>query len=187
MPVKCSFCRKRNKRAVGYKTHLRSAHANLDIVLASTIWNPLAPADVLNDQGTDVSDANEQFEHSNSDYESDPARDTLGSERDAPRDTFMREPETEVLEDNPYPVAAEQEDYPGSGEAIGEVKEYNAECRDLCENQWALFACAHGFKLACWFIESKVSKTRINDYFSNRIGNWTSLSYSSRHTLENLL
>ena len=99
---------------------MRSAHANLDIVLASTIRNP--PADVLTDRGTDVSDANEPIEHSDSDYESDPAGDTAGSERDAPDDTLRREPETEVLEDNMYAVAAEQEDYQGAGEAIGEVK-----------------------------------------------------------------
>jgi len=120
MPVKCSFCGKRYERAGAYETHLRSEHANLDIVLASTIRNP--PADVLTDRGTDVSDANEPIEHSDSDYESDPAGDTAGSERDAPDDTLRREPETEVLEDNMYAVAAEQEDYQGAGEAIGEVK-----------------------------------------------------------------
>jgi len=111
---------------------LRSAHANLDIVVASTIWNP--PADVLTNRGTDLSDANEPIEHSDSDYESDPAVDTAGSERDAPDDTLRLEPETEVLEDNTYPVAAEQEDYPGAGEAIGEVKADKKECRDLFEN-----------------------------------------------------
>ena len=100
---------------------MRSAHANLDIVLASTIGNP--PADVLSDRGTDLSDANELIEHSDSDYESDPAGDTAGSERDVPDDTRRREPETEVLQDRTYPVAAEQQDYPGVGEAIREVKE----------------------------------------------------------------
>jgi len=185
MPVKCSFCRKRYERAGAYETHLRSAHANLDIVLASTIRNP--PADVLTDRGTDLSDANEPIEHSDSDYESDPAGDTAGSERDAPDDTLRREPKTEVREDNTYPVAVEQEDYPGAGEAIGEVKEYKQECRDLCKNPWAPFASAQGFKLASWFIESKVSKTPINDDFSNGIGNSTSVGYSSMHTLENLL
>jgi len=185
MAVKCSFCRKRYKGAGAYEIHLRSAHANLDIVLASTIQNP--PADVVTDRGTDLSDANEPIEHSHSDYESDPAGDTAGSERDAPHDTLRREPETEVLEDNTYPVAAEQGDYPGAGEAIGEVKEYKEECRDLCENLWAPLASAQGFKHASWFIVSKVSKTRINDYFSNGIGNSTSVRYSSMHTLENLL
>jgi len=164
---------------------LRSAHANLDIVLASTIRNP--PADVLTDRGTDLSDSNEPIEHCDSDYESDPAGDTAGSERDAPDDTLRRERETEVLEDNTYPVAAEQEDYPGPGEAIGQVKEYKEECRDLCENPWAPFASAQGFKLASWFIERNVSKTRINDNISNGIGNSTSVGYSSMYTLENLL
>jgi len=100
---------------------------------------------------------------------------------------LRREPEIEVREDNTYPVAAEQEDYPGAGEAIGEVKEYKEECKDLCEHPWARFASAQGFKLASWFIESKVSKTRITDYFSNGIGNSISVGYSTRHRLENLL
>jgi len=74
MLVKCSLCRKRYERAGAYKTHLRSTHANLDILLASTIRNP--PADVLTDPATKLSDANEHIEHSDSDYESDPAGDT---------------------------------------------------------------------------------------------------------------
>jgi len=164
---------------------LPSAHANLDIVLASTIRN--SPAEVLTERGTDLSDANEPIEHSDSDYKSDPAGDTAGSERDVPDDTLRPEPQTEVLEYNTYPVAAEQEDYPGAGEAIGEVKEFKEECRYLCENPWAPLGSAQGFKLASWFIESKVSKTRINDYLSNGIGNWISVGYSSMHWLENLL
>jgi len=184
-PVKCSFCRKRYERAGAYETDLRSAHANLDIILASTIRNP--PPEVLTDRGTDLSDANEPIEDSDSDYESDPAGDTAGSERDAPDDTLRREPETEVLQANTYPVPAEQEDYPGAEEAIGEVTEYKEGCRDLCENPWAPFASAQGFKLAPWFIESKGSMTRINSYFSNGIGNSTSVSYSSMHMLENFL
>jgi len=185
MPVKCSFCRIRYERAGAYKTHLRSTHANLDILLASTIRNP--PADVLTDRATDLSDTNEPIKHSDSDYESDPAGDPARSERDAPDDTLRRQPETEVLEDNTYPVAAEEEDYLTAGEAIGEVKEYKEECRDLYENTWAPFASAQGFKLASWFIESKVAKRRINDYFSHGIGNSTSVGYSSIHKLEYLL
>jgi len=77
---------------------LRSAHANLDIVLASTIRNP--PVDVLTDRGNDLSDANEPIEHSDSDNESDPAGATAGSERDASDDTLRREAEIEVPEDN---------------------------------------------------------------------------------------
>jgi len=57
-------------------------HANLDIVLASTIRNP--PADVVTDRGTNLSDANETIEDSDSDYESGPAGDTAGSVTGAP-------------------------------------------------------------------------------------------------------
>jgi len=120
MPVKCSFCRKRYERAGAYETHLRSVHPDLDIVLASTIRNP--PADVLTDRGSDLSDANEPIEHSDSDYQSDPAGDTAGSWRDIPDDMLRRKPETEVLEDNTYPVAAEPEDYPGTGNPVERLK-----------------------------------------------------------------
>jgi len=44
--------------------------------------------------------------------------------RGPPDDTLRLEPETEVLEDNTYPVAREQVDYPGAREAIGQVKAY---------------------------------------------------------------
>ena len=116
MPVKCSFCRKRYMLAGTCETHLRSAHANLDIVLTSTIRNP--PADVLADPGTNLSDSIEPIEHSDSDYQSDPAGDTAGSEHNAPHDSLRREPETEVLADNTDPVAAEQKDYPGAGNPL---------------------------------------------------------------------
>jgi len=118
--VKCSFCRKRYKRAGAYKTHLRSAHANLDIVLGSSKRNP--PADVLTARGTDLSDTNEPIHHSDSDYVSDPAGDPAGNKCDAPDDKLSREPETEVPEENTYRVTAEQKDYQGAGEAIQVVK-----------------------------------------------------------------
>jgi len=120
MPVKCSFCRPRYERAGAYKTHLRSAYANLDIVLASTIRNP--PADVLTDRGTDLSDANEPIEHCDSDYESDPAGDTAGSERDAPDDKLRQEAEPDVVDDNTYQVTVEQEDIRAPGKPLERLK-----------------------------------------------------------------
>jgi len=141
-------------RAGAYETHLQSAHTNLDIVLASTLRN--LPAIIHTDRGTDLSDAYEPIEQSDSDYKSDPGEDTAGRERDAPDDTLRREPETEILEDNTYPVATEQEVYRGAGDAIGELKEYMEKCTDLYENPWAPIASAQGFNLASWFIKSKV-------------------------------
>jgi len=102
--------------------HLRIAYANLERVLASTILNPLAAADILNDWRTDLSDANEPIKLTNSNYQSDPARDTVSSECDSPVDTARQEPKTQDFKDNGYPVAAEQEDYPGAGKANREVE-----------------------------------------------------------------
>jgi len=84
----------------GDEIHLRSAHAHFNIVLASTIRNQLAPADVVNNRGTVLSDAKKLFENSDSDYQSDPAGDKQGSERDARDEMLTWEPETEVFKDN---------------------------------------------------------------------------------------
>jgi len=128
------------------------------------------------------------IEPSNADKELDPAGDTTGSERYVPDDTLRQEPDTEDLKHNTYPVTAEQEDYLGTGEANGKAKEYNEERRDFCDNSFAFFACTQGFtEPPSWFIESKVSNTRIHNYFSNGIGNSTSVGYSFMHILENLL
>ena len=101
----------------------------------------------------------------------------------------MHESVTEALdsEDCTSSVAAEQEDYSPAGEAIGEVRGYLEERSNLCEEPWAPFSCAQAFKLTSWFIQSKVSNTRINEYFSSGMGNSTSVGYSSMHTLENHL
>ena len=72
--------------------------------------------------GTELSDANERIEHCDSDYQSDLAGDTPAGERDTPDHTLRWAPETEGLEDNTYPVAAEQEDYPGAGKPLERLK-----------------------------------------------------------------
>jgi len=122
MPVKGSFCCKRYKHAGGYDTRLRKADSNINIILASTLQNQLAPADRVNDSRTDLSDANQSCEHSHSDNQSDPPRDRPSTERDPPDDLVRWEPEREVLEDNTYPVAAEEEDYPGGGKELERLK-----------------------------------------------------------------
>jgi len=185
MPVKCSFCRRRYTRAGAYETHLRKAHANLDIILASTIRRP--PANRVDNSETDKIDDNEPGERPDSDYESDPASDPAGYERNAINDGLTYDSDTEVLNEHTPSVAAKQRHYPGAGEAIGEVEAYVEEHRNLCEDAWAPFTSAQGFQLASWFLESKVSKSQINDYFSSGLGNSTSVGYSSMYTLEKLL
>jgi len=165
-------------------------HANLDIVLAFTIWSPLAPEDLLNDQGSDISDDNKLREYCNSDHQSDAAGDLAGSEHDAPDDTLMQEPDTEGYKDNTYPVAPQQEDSSSAREArmaIGEHEEYNEQRRDMCIYLWAPFAYTQGLKLAFLFVENNVSKPWINNYFTNGIRHLILVCYSFLHQLENLL
>ena len=59
-----------------YETHLRKAHADLDIILASTLRN-LAP-NRIDDPRTNIIDSNEPSERPDSEYESDPASDPTG-------------------------------------------------------------------------------------------------------------
>ena len=61
--------------------------------------------------------------------------------------------------------------YEGAGESIGDVKGFEQEQTNLCQHRWSPFSSAHGFKLASWFIEGKVPKSRINEYFSSGLSN----------------
>jgi len=67
MPSKCPFCRQKYTQAAAYEKHLRTTHANVNIILASTtIRYPSSASHVLDTQ-TDV-----VGERLDSDYESDP-------------------------------------------------------------------------------------------------------------------
>jgi len=77
--------------------------------------------------------------------------------------------------------------YEGAGESIGDVKGFEQEQSNLCQHLWSPFSSADGFKLGCWFIEGKVPKSQINEYFMSGLGNASSAGYSSMHTLENRL
>ena len=131
MAVKCSFCQKRSEPAVAYESHLGIAYSNLDIVLASIIYNP--PADVLNHHGADLSEANEAIKNPDSDYESDSAGDPASNKHDVYYDTCMLESDTEALEDNMSFVAAEKKHYPYTGEAIRDLRGYMEKRSNLCE------------------------------------------------------
>jgi len=117
-----------------------------------------------------------------SDYESDP--DPTRHELDP---FTAHESDTEIPADYTSSLPGRQEHYPRAGEAIGEVDGFEQEHSNLCEDPWAPFSCAQGFKLACWFIQSKVPKSRINKYFSSGLSSSALVGYSSMHTLENHL
>ena len=140
----------------------------------------------FDDPGTDKIDYHEPSEHPDLDHESDPASDPARSERNTINKDIMYDPDTEVFNNDTSSVAAKLE-CPGAGEDIGEVEGYVEDYCNLCEDAWAPFTSARGFQLASWFIESKVSKSQINHYFSSGLGNSESVGYSSMYTLEKYL
>jgi len=121
-------------------------------------------------------------EPQDSDYESDPG--PAGLEPDAFCPNIAYESDAEVF-DTTSVCAGKQNHFEGAGEVIGDVAGFVDKRSNLCADPWAPFNSSQGFKLSCWFIDGKVSKTRINDYFSSGLGNAESVGYSSMHTLEN--
>jgi len=177
MPSKYPFCRLKYTRSGAYEKHLRTAHAGLDIVLASTVQ-------YINMESS-VSDNPDASKRPDSDCKSDPG--PAGLEPDEFCRDIAYEPDTEVLDDATSPSAGKQIHYEGAGQVIGDVDGFEHEYSTLCYNLWAPFNSEQGFKLASWFIEGKVCKSRINQYFSSGLGDAESVGYSSMHKLENYL
>jgi len=176
MPSKCPFYRQKYSRSGAYEKHLRTAHASLDIVLALTVqYNNIQTGELLN---ADTS----QRQDSDDEYDPGPA----GLEPDAFCPDIAYESDAKVC-DTTSACAGKLNHFEGAGAVIGDVAGFEDEHSNLCADPWALFNSPQGFKLASWFIDGKVSKTRINDYFSSGLGNAESVRYSSMHTLENHL
>ena len=184
MPRKCSFCRKTYTQAGAYEEHLRTAHVNLDIILASTVRYTSSAITYHKDTETDLLH-HEGHERPDSDYESD--LDSTGRGHDAFTDDIANESDTEMLNGTQGSLAGQETHYEGSGEAVGDVNGFEQECDILSKDPWVPFTSAHGFKLASWFIQNKVSKSQINQYFTNRHGTSLLAGYNSMHTLENHL
>jgi len=177
MPSKCPFCQQKYTQAAAYEKHLRTTHTNVNIILASTtIQYPSSASHVLDTQ-TDV-----VGERPDSYYESDP--EPTGREHDVLSGDVVYESDTEVLNNTASFSGGQQTHFPGAGEAIRDVNGFEQEISNLCDDPWAPFPSGQGFRLASWLLESKVPKSRINEYFASGLGNSESVGYGSMHTLE---
>jgi len=176
MPSKCPFCPRKYSRSSAYEKHLRTAQASLAIVLASTVqYNNIQTGELLN------ADASERQD---SDYESDPGPARLVPDAFCPDIAY--ESDGEVF-DTTSACAGKQNHFEGAGKVIRDVARFEYEYSNLYADPLTPFTSGEGFKLASWFIDGKVSQTRINDYFTSSLGNADSVGYSSMHTLENHL
>jgi len=162
---------------MSYEQHLRTAHGGLDIVLTSTVQ-------YINMESS-VSHNPDASGRQDCDYAPDPG--PPGSDPNPFYRDIAYESDTEVVDEATSPSACKQIPYEGAREATADVHQFEHQYSNLCEDPLAPFNSPQGFKLASWFIEGKVSKSRINQYFSSGLGDAESVGYTSMHTLENHL
>jgi len=126
----------------------------------------------------------EASESQDSDYESDPG--PAGFEPDAFCPDIAYKSDAQVF-DTTSACGGKQIHFEGAAEVIRDSAGFEDEHSNLCADPWAPFHTSEGFQQASWFINGKVSKTRVNDYFASVLGNAESVRYSAMHTLENHL
>ena len=96
----------------------------------------------------------------------------------------MDKSDTERVNNTACFSGGQQTHFPGAGAAIGDVNGFDQEISNVCDNPRAPFPSGQGFQLATWLLESRVPKSRINDYFASGLGNSESVGCGSMHTLE---
>ena len=105
MPSKCSFCCKKYTQAGAYKKHLRTGHANLDIILASTVRYTSSAITYYKDTETDLLH-HEGHECPDSNYESN--LDSTRRGHDAFSDNIANESDTEMLNGTPGSLTGQE-------------------------------------------------------------------------------
>ena len=123
--------------------YLGNAHANLDIVLVSTIKYASSPT--TNDNKKDNILPHKGHLRLDSDYASDP--DPTGHAYGA-FDDISHDADTEILNKTTSPLPSKQMLYEGASECIGDVKGFEQEQSNLCQQSWSPFSSTHGFKQA---------------------------------------
>ena len=76
---------------------------------------------------------------------------------------------------------------PDTGRPLGDVTGYGELNQAMLEEPWSPLSSEHDFNLASWFVQSKVAKTRIEDYFSKGLGGMERGSFRSTYSLEKQL
>ena len=124
-----------------------------------------------------------------SDYKSDPAilsddsrseQERVGDmENDSESEGVSRRPDTSI----PW----SQQTIPDAGRPLGDVNGYEKLNKALLDEPWSPFSSKRDFNLASWFVQSKVAKTRIDDYIGKGLGGMERGSFRSTYSLEKQL
>lgn len=198
--TKCSFCRQRYVQAGAYETHLRSRHAELYESLynhsarnASDSHDDTPSLNSVGDAGHLPSPSLNPYEKpveelpdvtypagvNQSDYESDPS--------DYESDPLDYEEHASDGEETPAPTSktgGQIETYENAGRPLKDVNPNLQLEKALMEDPWRPFRTQDDFKLAKWFITSKVSRSQIDKYFSAGLATSSSPCFKSAYKLD---
>ena len=176
MSTKCPYCRRSYQHAAAYQKHVRAAHH--DILLfrcqtadfgpaTSSVQTSFIEDETVNQHDTGAADEFAEG-RGDSDYESDPAilghdlrseRERVGDmEDDVDSEGVARQPDTSI----PW----NRQTIPDAGRPLGDVTGSEELYQAMLEEPWSPFSSERDFNLASWFVQSKVAKTRIDNYFS---------------------
>ena len=197
MSTKCPYCRRRYQHAAAYEKHVRAAHHDILLFRRQTADFGSATSSVqtsfIEDATANQRDtsAGDEFAEGwgNSDYESDPAilshdlrseQERVGDmEDDSDSAGVSRQPDTSI----PW----SRQTIPDAGRPLGDVTGYEELNQAMLDQPWFPFSSERDFNLASWFVQSKVAKTRIDDYFGKGLGGMERGSFRSAYSLEKQL
>ena len=197
MKTRCQWCNNTYSSAGTYSNHIQKAHPEMMHTMNTTL--PRRLRDTLggiHDQDEELP-SNEEPEIDLCDGPDDQ------EEPDVEHDSDQEEPDVEndsdIEHDSDEPPSSREQfpdkiiQFPGSYKAGEPIAELLFEQRSTDFNHVYPFLNTRDFKLARFFTESKVPKTRINDFFRDDIFPPSSvddptsrISFTSGHTLHKL-
>ena len=189
MSTKCPYCRRRYQHAADYEKHVWAAHH--DILLfrrqiadfgsaTSSVQTSFIEDEIRNQRDTSAAD---EFAEGwgDSDYESDLAilRHDLRSEQERVGD-MEDDSDSEGVSRRPdISIPWSRQTMPDAGRPLGDVTGYDELNQAMLEEPWSPFSSERDFNLDSWFVQSKVAKTRIDNYFGKGLGGMERGSFRS--------
>ena len=125
----------------------------------------------------------------NSDYESDPAilGYDFGSEQETGGDIEPDSDSEDTFRRADKAIPCSRHMISGAGNPVGDVTGDEQRNQAMLNEPWTPFSSERDFNLASWFVQSKVAKMRIDDYFGKGLGGMEHVSFRSTYTLEKQL
>jgi len=187
--TKCLFCRRQYVQAGAYEKHLRSKHGEFYDSLYKSLPNNASrhgsPTHSY-ERSSDAEELDVPGEQevtvlppgvNQSDYESDQESELSASEEHASDGEENLEPISSNAENR-------TDDYEGAGCPLRSAGSERRLEEGLLDDPWYPFRTLGDFKLARWFIMSKVPRSRIDEYFASGLSASSTPCFRSAYKLD---